>query len=265
MNTDKSQMRTQLSAKTRKMVASLAKAKYRRELGLFVAEGTKCVLDTISRFDTSMLIATPSWLEKYAESVQAVETIYVTSDADMARISNLATPPRVVAVYHIPRYDFDCSIVNSELVVALDAIQDPGNLGTIIRVCDWMGVRHIIASSDTVDVYSPKVVQATMGSVARVKVHYVDLPAVLSAIAPNVKVYGTFLDGDSIYKSQLSETGVIVMGNEGHGISPAVAAHINKHLLIPAYVVDDETAESLNVAVATSITLAEFRRRALIK
>lgn len=161
----------------------------------------------------------------------------------------------MIAVYRIPELsapDF------SGLVVALDCVQDPGNLGTIMRVADWMGVHTILASTDTVDCYSPKVVQATMGAISRVRVHYCNLSDVLRG---KDHVYGTFLDGSNIYDAALSPSGIVVMGNEGKGISPEVASTVTHRLRIPSFPPDVPTSESLNVAVATAITLAEFRRR----
>jgi TrmH family RNA methyltransferase len=153
-------------------------------------------------------------------------------------------------------------MLNNSLVLALDRVQDPGNLGTIIRVADWMGVDTIIASRDTVDVFNPKVVQATMGAIARVKVHYVDLPQFLSSLT-DIPIYGTFLDGTNIYTTPLSPTGIVIMGNEGQGISPEVEKLVNAKILIPSYPPERPTSESLNVATATAITLAEFRRQLL--
>ena len=144
------------------------------------------------------------------------------------------------------------------VLVALDGVQDPGNLGTIIRTCDWSGIHHIICSRETADCYNPKVVQATMGALSRVKVHYVDLPMVLDKL--NMPIYVTALDGDNLYDATLSESGIIVMGNEGNGISLEVRQLISHPLLIPSYPAGEATSESLNVGIATAIVLAEFRR-----
>lgn len=153
------------------------------------------------------------------------------------------------------------NVARRELVLALDGVQDPGNLGTIIRLADWFGISHIICSMDTADAYSPKTVMATMGAIARVRVHYVDLPRLLAECGADVPVYGTFLDGTDIYAEPLSAAGVVVMGNEGNGISDAVAQSVNRRLFIPSFPADRPTSESLNVAIATAITCAEFRRR----
>jgi TrmH family RNA methyltransferase len=149
--------------------------------------------------------------------------------------------------------------LKNELVLMLDGVQDPGNLGTIARIADWFGIRNILCSAETADIYNPKAVQATMGALARVKFHYTDLLQLLSQY--DGPVYGTFLDGENIYGQELSENGIIVMGNEGKGISQGVGEMINRRLYIPNYPIGTQTTESLNVAIATSIVCAEFRRR----
>lgn len=244
----------------------LAKAKNRRESGLFVVEGTKCVLDTLAHFSCRRLMATAGWLDEHGDQLArltagspACETIVVKA-TDIERMSSLTTPQPVMAVYEIPA-ESPMPDPQHSLVLALDRVQDPGNLGTIMRVCDWFGVCDILASHDTVDVYSPKVIQATMGAIARVRVHYCDLTAVLDGLSRDIAVYGTTLDGDNIYKCELSRNGIIIMGNEGQGMSPALKAAVNRNLYIPSFPPDAPTSESLNVAVATAITLAEFRRR----
>ena len=152
--------------------------------------------------------------------------------------------------------------MNSSLSLALDSVQDPGNMGTIVRIADWFGIDAVFASKDTVDVFNPKVVQATMGAVFRVKMHYVDLPALFkNVLALEGKVYGTFLDGRNIYETSLTPHGIVVMGNEGQGISNEVGDLIKRRLFIPSYPQERPTSESLNVGMATAITMAEFRRR----
>lgn len=249
----------ELTAATRKMVRGLAEAKNRRREGLFVAEGTKCVLDILPHFDCVFVAATPAWLGEHPDVIRKAD-IAKASKADLERMSSLSAPPPVIAVFRIPEDLIRLESLKGQLVLALDCVQDPGNLGTIMRVADWMGVHHILASSDTVDVYNPKAVQATMGSIARVKVHYLDLPAALKELrATGMPVYGMFLNGTDIYKSPLSSEGVIVMGNEGKGISAETAASVSHRLLIPRPQ-EGPGPESLNVAIATAITLAEFRR-----
>ena len=153
------------------------------------------------------------------------------------------------------------SIVNCQLSLALDGIQDPGNLGTIIRMADWFGIDHIICSEDTVDAWNPKVIQATMGSIARVRIIYQDLNELIDSLPPDFPVYGTLLDGNDLYAEKLTPHGLIVMGNEGNGISEEIRKKINRRLLIPHFPEDRATADSLNVAIATAITCAEFRRQ----
>ena len=149
--------------------------------------------------------------------------------------------------------------MKGKLTLALDGVQDPGNLGTIVRIADWFGIEDILCSMDTADIYNPKAIQATMGAIARVRLHYVDLPDMLSQTS--LPIYGTFLDGENLYDKQLSPEGIIVMGNEGKGITKEVGEKVSERLFIPSYPAQRETSESLNVAIATSIVCAEFRRR----
>lgn len=248
----------------RKLVAGLGDAKHRRESGVFIAEGTKCVVDTIGAFRCRYLFATAEWMTQHAELVSNINTCVVKS-TDLHRMSQLSSQPPVIAVYeipfgHVPRL----SEVASRLSLVLDRVQDPGNLGTIIRIADWFGIEDVFCSHDTVDVYNPKVVQATMGALSRVRVHYVDiLQLVRNADDAGIPVYGTVLDGSDIYETPLSSVGLIVMGNEGQGISDDVKRAISHPILIPAFSHNGlpPSSDSLNVAMATAITVAEFRRR----
>ena len=250
----------ELTNSIRKQIISLSEAKHRRALGLFKAEGTKCVLDTIDAFKLKYLVATRQWFDENPQyNYKGIEIS--VSQADLNRISSLTTPPQVIAVYEIPNYECDLSKISDCLSIALDCVQDPGNLGTIIRTADWFGINDIFCSVGTADVYNPKVVQATMGAISRVRVHYVDLTEFLSSLPSNLPIYGTFLNGEDISSASLSSNGVIVMGNEGRGISDSVAQYVNKRLTIPAYPKGAETSESLNVAIATAITVSQFRLR----
>lgn len=204
----------ELTNRLRKLVASLDDAKVRRENRLFVAEGTKCVLDTICNFKCRYLFATSKWLDSHSPCVN-MEVIYKVTHADIDRMSHFSTSSDVIAVYEMPVKEDADFLLPDNLILALDRVQDPGNLGTIIRIADWFGVKTVLCSKDTVDVYNPKVVQATMGAISRVDVRYVDLSNVLSSA--NVPVYGTFLDGENIFNASLSSHGIIVMGNEGAG------------------------------------------------
>ena len=242
-----------------KLVKSLQLKKFRDELGLFVAEGDKCVSELAKSFELQMLIV---------EGENA-------SRSDIEQMSGLKTPQGVIGVFRKPQMsNVQCEISN--LTLALDGIQDPGNLGTIIRTCDWFGVHDIFCSHDTADCFNPKVVQATMGALARVHIHYVDLPEWLKSqitTAQPIDIYGTWLDGKNMYdvltaKRSNSEAvsplaaqrSIIVMGNEGNGISAPVRELITHPILIPSYPKNAETSESLNVSIATAIVLAEFRR-----
>lgn len=241
------------------MVASLGNARSRREEKCFIAEGTKCVCDTWNAFKCRYLFATLAWVETHAKELSGAQPI-VVKRADMERMSQLSTPSQVLAVYELPEAKFDEASLSSNLVIALDRVQDPGNLGTIMRIADWFGITDIVCSTDTVDVYNPKVVQATMGAISRVKVTYLDLVDLIKRNT-DIPVYGTFLDGRNIYETSLTPHGIVVMGNEGQGISDEIGALIKRRLFIPSYPQERPTSESLNVGMATAITIAEFRRR----
>lgn len=247
-----------LTNSLRKTVASLDTVKGRRENGLFKAEGTKCVAELTSCFETVAVLATPGWLD--ANHGDAGRDVIQCRAADMRQMSSMVTPPGVIAVMRIPDRLPDLSAPSRGLVLALDALRDPGNLGTIIRVADWMGISEIWCSADTTDCYAPKVVQATMGSLGRVSVGYVDLPATLASL-PGAEIYGTFLGGENIYQADLRQNGVVVVGNESHGIGDAVAASVTRRLTIPPFDPAAPTAESLNAAIATAITLSVFREK----
>lgn len=247
-----------------KLVKSLQLKKFRDETGLFVAEGEKCVEELRKGFELVHL---------YREGENATRT-------EIEQMSGLKTPQGVIGVFKkrpIGDLPFLCSVrarsggmVIGDLTLALDGVQDPGNLGTIIRTCDWFGVRTIYCSSDTADCYNPKVVQATMGALSRVQLHYVDLPEWLRELKikdEELKIYGTLLDGKDMYEvladqrpTTNDQRQIIIMGNEGNGISQAVRPLITDPIRIPSYPKNVETSESLNVSIATAIVLAEFRR-----
>ena len=258
-----------------KYIRSLELKKNRNKEGKFVAEGFKVVDDLLALQPADLIVATAEWL-RGKHLAPLTEVIEVTEE-ELKKVSFLQHPQQVLAVF---RQDTGCNkqdsnnsqeeakennfgfskINTQELSLALDGVQDPGNLGTIIRIADWFGITHIYCSQDTADVYNPKVVQATMGSIARVKVEYGNLLALVESLPADVPVYGTLLDGDNIYQQQLENRGLIVMGNEGKGISPALAKKVNRRLLIPNFPEGRATADSLNVAIATAITCSEFRR-----
>ena len=240
-----------------KYIRSLELKKNRNKEGKFVAEGFKVVDDLLALQPADLIVATQEWLHGKHLAAQT-EVIEVTEE-ELKKVSFLQHPQQVLAVFR-QATSGDYSINTSELSLALDGVQDPGNLGTIIRIADWFGITHIYCSQDTADVYNPKVVQATMGSIARVKVEYGNLLALVESLPADVPVYGTLLDGDNIYQQLLENRGLIVMGNEGKGISPALTKKVNRRLLIPNFPEGRATADSLNVAIATAITCSEFRR-----
>jgi TrmH family RNA methyltransferase len=238
-----------------KYIRQLELKKYRKREGVFVAEGPKVVGDLLRHYQPVAVYATEEW--------QGVGATLVTED-ELHRISFLQHPQQVLALFRLPETsaaaNFSLFTFHSSLALALDGIQDPGNLGTIIRIADWFGIDTIYCSEDTADAYNPKVVQATMGSIARVKIVYTNLLTLFDSLPPSYPVYGTLLDGDDIYQQPLSHEGIIVMGNEGNGISEAIRQRVNRRLLIPCFR-EGDTAESLNVAIATAITCSEFKRR----
>lgn len=251
-----------LSKNKIKYIQSLKDKKGRAEHGVFVAEGNKMVGELLQHMPCSLLVATSAFLRE--NIIPEVGELIEVSEEELCKASFLKTPQQVLGIFVIPSCDSQDVDWSNSLSLMLDGIQDPGNLGTIIRLADWYGIRHILCSADTADVYNPKVVQATMGALARVKVHYVDLPEWLAA-HPSIPVYGTFLDGENMYGQTLSSNGVVVMGNEGNGIRPEVARYISQRLFIPTFPPGSQSSESLNVAVATAIVCAEFRRNLLIK
>ena len=240
-----------------KYIRSLELKKNRNKEGKFVAEGFKVVDDLLALQPADLIVATQEWLhgKHFADQTEVIEV----TEEELKKVSFLQHPQQVLAVFR-QATSGDYSINTNELSLALDGVQDPGNLGTIIRIADWFGITHIYCSQDTADVYNPKVVQATMGSIARVKVEYGNLLALVESLPADVPVYGTLLDGDNIYQQTLENRGLIVMGNEGKGISPALAKKVNHRLLIPNFPEGRATADSLNVAIATAITCSEFRR-----
>ena len=247
-----------ISKNTVKTVKSLETKKGRNREGLFVAEGPKVVGDLIRHgMKPVRVMAVAEWIE----ANPLIPTEEATQD-ELRKLSFLQHPQQVVALFRLPESHghADAKCPEKELCLALDGVQDPGNVGTILRIADWFGIRTVYCSEDTADIYNPKVVQATMGSIARVNVVYTDLAELFSRLSPDVPVYGTLLDGQDIYAQELSSTGIIVMGNEGKGISDVVRPLVNKRLLIPPFSIGDG-AESLNVAIATAVVCSEFRRR----
>ena len=250
-----------LSKNKIKYIRSLELKKTRKEEGVFLAETPKLVEELLQYFHCRFLAATPAWLQAHGALIKTVDEISEVSDKELLQASLQKAPQEVLAVFEQPKHVLQRHVPEHALCLALDDVQDPGNMGTIIRIADWYGIEHIICSTQTVDVYNPKVVQASMGAIARVKVHYTSLPAFMDSLS-GIPIYGTFLDGENIYHQSLANHGLIVMGNEGNGIRPDTAAHVNRRLYIPNYPQGRKGSESLNVAVATAIVCAEFRRQA---
>lgn len=242
-----------------KTVKSLGNKHHRDEEGLFVAEGTKCVRDTWDAFNCRWLIATKVWYEQCGHAGHR-EKLMFASKQQLERMTQFNTASEVIAVYETPKYEINPEQVRSGLNIVLDNVQDPGNLGTIIRLADWYGIKNIFASRTTVDVFNHKVVQATMGAIARVKVHYVDLEDLFEEYN-DMPIYGTFLNGRNIYNSELKKPCFVVFGNEGQGIGAKVERCVTERILIPA--APGNGSESLNVGVAAAITISEFMRDTL--
>lgn len=244
-----------------KFVHALAMKKHRDETGYFVAEGPKVVGELLGTFQLIYLAATADWAAAHPQ----IEVNDLVTPDELRRASFLEAPRQVLAVFARPARSsaFNATYtLQHTLCLALDGVQDPGNLGTIVRLADWFGIHHVFCSPDCADAFAPKVVQATMGALARVQVHYGSLPALLKGVQGEIPVWGTFLDGQNLYQTPLSQNGMIVMGSEGQGIRPELEPFITQRITIPDYAQGHATSESLNVAVATAVVCAEFRRRA---
>ena len=234
-----------------KLITSLQQKKFRQLHKLFIAEGVKVIQELLdSNFVLEHLYVTESIFESLNNESKTVIT-----ESELKKISCLSTPNNCLALFAIPETE---KPISSGLIVALDAVRDPGNLGTIIRLCDWFGVDQLWCNEQTVDLYNPKVVQATMGSLARVKVHYLDLEKEIQKA--NLPVFGTFMDGENIYQSNLPSEGILILGNEANGISTAIEKLVTSRLAIPRFGNLQKT-ESLNVASAAAIFLSEFKRK----
>lgn len=246
---------------------ALQQKKVRRETGLFTAEGVKIVQELLgSSLRVRQIFALQSWLETNRGLLKNVDNFSV-SPAELERISGLVTPNEVLAVCEIPAYTLDSEKLPAQLTLALDDIRDPGNLGTIIRIADWFGIPDIICSASTAEAWNPKTVQSSMGSIARVRIHYKPLPEFLRELRtehPALPICGALLEGENVYTEKLQPNGILVIGNEAHGISPEAEKELTQRLRIPSFsTVEGKAgeAESLNAAVATAIFCSEFRRR----
>ncbi len=273
-----------LSKSQIKHIAALKLKKFREEHSQFIAEGHKLVMDLVnSEFSVAGIFASSGWiLSNLLQTGERKIPVFETLPQEMKRMSGLSTPSPVLAVVNIPGPNpspLGGELGRDSLVLALDDIRDPGNLGTIIRIADWFGIGLVLCSESCVDTYNPKVVQATMGSIARVKVVRCNLAEALSTLSGSTTpsgsptpsgciggfpVYGAFLEGDPLFSQTLSHHGVIVIGNESHGISPELVPLITRKLFIPSFgTAASGKAESLNASIATAILCAEFRRKTI--
>lgn len=253
-----------LSKNKIKLIKSLDSKKARNESNLFIAEGTKLVTEILnSQLTVNYLVCTQDWFNENKKLIEPCswETNIVTQD-ELSRISYLKTPQPVLCMAEIPNYNLDLNHLTNNLSLILENVQDPGNLGTIIRIADWFGIEHIICSHNSADVFNPKVVQATMGAICRVKIYYEDINQIAKSIKSlSIPLYGTSLNGENIYNAPMENRGFIVMGNESKGISPELEQLLDKKLIIPYFPETQRRSESLNVAIAAAIVCSEFRRR----
>lgn len=252
-----------LSKNKIKLIQSLNRKKGRDESGLFLVEGNKMVEEALrSDFKVETLVCTSGFLHLHPQIRSKVNELIEVNNVSIQKASLLQNPQDSMALISQPANIKPGMNLQNDFILTLDFIQDPGNLGTILRIADWFGIRTVICSENTVDVFNPKVVQASMGAIFRVNTWYTDLEKFLSKTIENhIPVFGTFLEGKDIYKEKLSQNGIIVLGNEGNGISEAVSKLVTHKLFIPSFSSGISKPESLNVAIATAICCSEFRRR----
>lgn len=251
-----------------KLIRSLQKKKFRDQHRLFLVEGEKMVGELVSRLPESHyqiheLFASPEWIQSHKTSLEHTGVnITEASPAEVKKVSNLVTPQAVIALVHIPEWSFNINELLNTPVLAFESIRDPGNLGTIIRTADWFGIRHLVCTPDSTDLYNPKVVQSTMGAFARVRVHYMEIEGLLKREEMQQKtVFGTFLDGENIYESSLEPDPFILFGNESHGLSGHFDPHIHHRITIPAFSPPESGSESLNLASSVAVVCSELRRK----
>jgi TrmH family RNA methyltransferase len=243
-----------------KLFNSLKLKKYRDKSGLFCAEGEKIIIDLFeSGLALKYLVLEDGKFRP--EYKQVKEKVIYTDKKGLKKISNLKTVPQAVAIFEMPQYSFDYKSIEDQLILYCDDIRDPGNLGTIIRTSDWFGIKQIVCSPGTVDVFNSKVIQATMGSVGRVNVHYIHSVEFFNAIQINIPIYGTYLEGEDIYDCELTRNGIVIIGNEGTGITKETGKFVNRIIRIPDFSDSMTKPESLNASVAAAIVCSEFRRR----
>ncbi|WP_303179797.1 RNA methyltransferase [uncultured Butyricimonas sp.] len=250
-----------LSKHLTNIIQNLEKKKFREKYNLFKIEGEKLVQELfLSDMKVDTLIARPSWIERNKQKAQSYNTIEV-NEIEMGRVSNFKSLPEVIALAQIPVKEHSPEEIKNELSIVLNGIQDPGNLGTILRLSDWFGVRHVFCDHDCANIFNPKSVQASMGAIFRVNVFYLDLVEFIPQfVDQDFPCYGAFLEGENIYRTELRTKGFIVMGNEGNGISPEIERFVTRKITIPSFAHSPYSTESLNVGVATGIILSEFKR-----
>jgi len=257
-----------ISSSKSKLIRSLQQKKFRDQHRLFLVEGEKMVGDLTkgdskNRFQIRELIATPRWFEGHSSLMhQGSAELTEASHAEIKKVSNLVTPQEVIALVNIPTAQFRAEALLNTTVLAFESIRDPGNLGTIIRTADWFGIRHIVCTPDSTDLYNSKVVQSTMGAITRVQVHYQEMEELLESEEMQAKtVFGTFMEGDNIYETSLEQDPLILFGNESHGLSEKLSRHIRHRISIPSFSPMGSGSESLNVASAVAVVCSELRRR----
>lgn len=245
-------------------ITSLALTKHRRTNNQFIAEGPKLIDELLSsRFVCDKVYAVKDWIEKNKNKIYDDIEVFEISEQELQKISTLKTPNQVLAIVNIPKQALGkTTMAGNNINLMLDRISDPGNMGTIIRTADWFGVQNLICSEDCVDVFNPKVVQATMGSIFRVNIHYVSPEIYLQDISTELPIYGTRLEGENLYDAELEKNCIMLIGNESHGIKENLSPFIKKYIRIPHYSIEkSSSAESLNASIAAAIVIAEHRRR----
>jgi RNA methyltransferase, TrmH family len=257
-----------ISINRQKLIRSLQQKKQREKQAMFVIEGGKIISDLLlsgelNESNTVFICSTEEWSEKLGSTGSSlVKSVTGTSREQLKKLSTLQTPPEVIAIVKIPEFTFDQASLKSDISLAFDQVRDPGNMGTIIRTADWFGIRNIFSSHGSVDQYNNKAVQASMGSVMRVQVHYTGLQELFGhAVRLKVPVYGTATEGDDLYDTPVKNPGIIVFGNESAGIDPIYEPFFKTKLRIPDFPADSSVAESLNIASSVAVLCSELRRR----
>ncbi len=256
----KSKMNNTISKQKIKWIRSFELKKNREKEQLFIAEGVKLVTELLEIFQCEYLAINDTIQLENRLLAKAKQSVFISKD-ESKKLSSQKNPQGVLGVFHMSKSNYNQEDIAQKLTLFLENIQDPGNLGTIIRLADWYGIKDVFCSKGTVDVFNPKTIQATMGAIARVRVHYVDKTDFLQTMSEKTTIYGTFLEGENIYQTKLSQKGIIVMGNEGKGISEQIEPFITQRITIPTFPKNSSTSESLNVGVATAIVISEFRRK----